>query len=149
MCYLNCMLCQISKDLLILQNDCQTNYHIVILTMPKTGMCWFNTPYKLLINKLFVGPTNSFLQCIKIKPLLKHCIQNALNACHICAKKNAKEVDTKRCRKYLFKKLADKCCNCFQKIKITYTGTAVKLSLFPCKIVIILNKEQNDCSLCC
>ena len=27
------------------------------------GMCWFNTPDKLLINKPFVGPTNSFLQC--------------------------------------------------------------------------------------
>ena len=31
--------------------------------MPKMGMCWFNTPDKLLINKPFVGPTNSFLQC--------------------------------------------------------------------------------------
>ena len=30
--------------------------------MPKMGMCWFNTPDKFLINKPFVGPTNSFLQ---------------------------------------------------------------------------------------
>ena len=54
------MLCQISKDLLIQQNDCWANYHIVIITMSKMGMCWFNTPDKLLINKPFVGPTNSF-----------------------------------------------------------------------------------------
>ena len=58
------MLCQISKDLLIRQNYCWANYHIVIITMPKMGMFRFNTPDKLLINKPFVGPTNSFLQCI-------------------------------------------------------------------------------------
>ena len=54
------MLCQISKDLLIQQSDCWANYHIVIITVPKMGMCWFNTRDKLLINKPFVGPTNSF-----------------------------------------------------------------------------------------
>ena len=58
------MLCQISKDLLIQQNDCYTNYHIVTLTIPKRGMCWFNTSYKVLINKPFVGLTNPFLQCM-------------------------------------------------------------------------------------
>ena len=63
MCYLNYMLCQISKDLLIQQNDCYTNYHVVTLTIPKRGMCWFNTSYKVLINKPFVGLTNPFLQC--------------------------------------------------------------------------------------
>ena len=57
------MLCQISKDLLIQQNDCYTNYHIVTLTIPKRDMCWFNTSYKVLINKPFVGSTNPFLQC--------------------------------------------------------------------------------------
>ena len=57
------MLCQISKDLLIQQNDCYTNYHIVTLTILKRGMCWFNTSYKVLINKPFVGLTNPFLQC--------------------------------------------------------------------------------------
>ena len=58
------MLCQISKDMLIQQNDCYTNYHIVTLTIPKRGMCWFNTSYKVLINKPFVGLTNPFLQCV-------------------------------------------------------------------------------------
>ena len=57
------MLCEISKDLLIQQKDCYTNYHIVTLTIPKKGMCWFNTSYKVLINKPFVGLTNPFLQC--------------------------------------------------------------------------------------
>ena len=60
------MLCQISKDLLIQQNDCYTNYHIVTLTIPKRGMCWFNTSYKVLINKPFVGLTNPFLQCMLV-----------------------------------------------------------------------------------
>ena len=64
------MLCQISKDLLIQQNDCYTNYHIVILTISKKGMCWFNTSFKMLVNKLFVGSTNLFLQCGIV-----HCIR--------------------------------------------------------------------------
>ena len=84
------MLCQISKDLLIQQNDCQTNYHIVILTMPTRGMCCLNTSYKVLINKPFVGSTNPFLLCMRKVSSIAHLLTMSLRfllqhftlACH-------------------------------------------------------------------